>query len=60
MAGQFKVESAWKSTTTVNVPDGHDPNEVFAALNRGEMPACVADQITTAGATLTSWSASVA
>jgi hypothetical protein len=54
---EFQVTSTWRTTQTVEVPeDQYD--ELYAAVQRGELPEIVADQIDASTASLVDWDAS--
>lgn len=52
------VTATWRSTATIDVPEGVDRDELIALIHAGEASEEVMEEITTMGAELTDWEAS--
>jgi hypothetical protein len=54
---EIMVNVTWRSTCVVEVPEGHDPDEIALAINNGDAPGWAWDQITSSGAEMVDWDA---
>lgn len=55
---ELTVHAVWKTTTTVELPDGMTPEQGREALAGGGLPEWLAEQLDTTTAELTDWEVS--